>query len=162
MSKSAINSLYGDTSDRNQSIFTPAEILEIPMGLWGRIAMDPCASTDAVVDADEYLYEEDDGLSRAWPPYAFCNPPWRYLKKWMRHADEQPEHMMFCPVRPNRKYWRDYACGKVVFYLNPVTFVGYDQSYPGPTCLIYSGVGTLNRCEFVTLCKESGLGGFLH
>lgn len=59
------------------------------------------------------------------------------------HEDGRTKRWCFLiPVRSHRKWWRaitnrDYV---EVFELDPLTFVGYPQSFPAPLCLLFTCV----------------------
>jgi len=132
--------------ERNQAIFTPPEILDPIRALWRGIALDPCGHVDAITDAeDTYMLGERSGLIEPWLDRTYCNPPYNDLKSWLAKAyAERGRGRIMCliPVRPHRKWWRDYASTvDAICWLGPVKFVGYTQVFPAPLCLTYSAPG---------------------
>jgi hypothetical protein len=123
----------GKPDTREQTILTPQCIVDVC----------PCDAPGSLTDAVYSRRSDmgDDGLAWEWPHGTYINPPYKDLKAWMAKAHTcGVEHIMLAPVRPHRKWWREYAegCNRVCF-LDPVTFVGYNQPFPAPLALFYRG-----------------------
>lgn len=156
MSRDALAGLHGVPGPRRQEIYTPKVILDAIAKFWpDGIALDPCSGPDSIVESDARLFESDNGLAHPWPARTYVNPPYRYLKDWMLHADQFDEWIMLCPVRTNRTWWREVGYRSFICWLDPVKFVGYDQVFPAPLCLMYRGD---RNAEFV-ICFDH-LGGW--
>jgi hypothetical protein len=128
-----------------QRIHTPRSILDPIAEFWPEgIAMDPCGSPDGIVSAQVTISPETggDGLAVDWDGPAFINPPYRNLKDWLAHGLKQDgEQIWLIPVRTHRKWWRAFEadCDSLI-WLDPISFVGYDQKFPAPLCLAYRGI----------------------
>lgn len=97
------------------------------------------------------------GLLDPWCHATYCNPPFGTLNDWLKYSGKQPvSHVMLVPVRPHRKWWREWAKTAELIYLNPLTFLGYDQSFPAPLCLAHRC--PRERGRLAEICKERGLG----
>jgi hypothetical protein len=141
----------GKRQERKQEILTPPSILEFVRGVFGgHIALDPCAAFDehdcprGEVRASVYYSPPVDGLVEPWHHRTYCNPPYKHLKKWLAKAcaeadrDDAPAVIVLCPVRSHRSWWRQARndANGFVLELNPVTFVGYDATFPVPMVLL--------------------------
>ncbi len=174
---------------REQTVFTPNAILNVPRALWGgRIAYDPCQGHPGHVLTskgralaksgllspcwDQYpelavpvesqvnavSWTDTRGLVDPWPDHTFANSPYDKLVDWLAWSLEQPsDHIMLAPIRPHRVWWREWARESEVVYLNPVTFVGHDQSFPAPVCLARRNPEPY-RGEMTAMCEALGLG----
>lgn len=133
--------------ERPQEILTPPEILEPLRLLWGTIVCDPAGSQQHTI-AEHTAYEH--GTELAWPDRAYCNPPFKYLKHWMAHmvGHSQGRTCMLAPTRNHRRWFRKYAAQcRCMVWLNPIAFVGYEQKFPAPLCLLF----TADEIEHVRL-----------
>lgn len=125
--------------ERPQEILTPPEILEPLRTLWGTIVCDPAGSRRHTI-AEHTWYALGDVMP--WPDRSYCNPEFKHLKKWMAHMAEGADNWRACmlaPTRNHRRWFRQYAgrCSAIV-WLNPIAFVGYDQKFPAPLCLLFT------------------------
>lgn len=92
------------------------------------------------VRAKYAIRQPDDGLAYLHPDRTFKNPPWGVLQPWLDHTALDGRQAWLVPSRSQRVWWRAWARQRdVVIDLNPVTFVGHHQSYPGPCSLGYDG-----------------------
>lgn len=95
------------------------------------------------------------GLIDPWPRHSYANPPYGTLAEWLDWSLKQFEpHVMLVPVRPHRKWWRKWARERQIIYLNPLTFLGYDGSFPAPLCLASNRASA----ELVNICRDAGIG----
>ena len=162
-----MQSLYG-AKERKQEILTPQCIIDVCDAVWPEgIAFDPCPAVGSLVKAEKcrFLGDRGDekiggGLAVDWPARTYCNPPYKHLKLWMAHASNFDEWIMLCPVRTHRKWWRDFAHGQIVAFLNPLKFVGYDATFPAPLALIgsFSGAYYTRYSRFRHAVESSGIG----
>ena len=172
MKANAIRSLIG-RKDREQTVFTPQRILDVPQRLWGRIQYDAChghpglainkrkGKPDHVVDVESIVNAVAStdclGLIMSWPKYTWVNPPFNVLGAWlMMSLLQDAEHMMLVPVRPHRKWWRKWRRDAEVVALDPITFVGHDGSFPAPLVLAHRNSSTPGA--MTALCVDLGLG----
>jgi hypothetical protein len=144
---------------RKQEILTPSAILDPLRAFWGRIACDPCGTPLHSI-ADLTIYQHENGLGYRWPDLTFINPPYANLKDWLAHYREHAtgRACLLGPVRSHRKWWRAAAReSATVFYLKPITFVGYPQAFPAPLCLLFNR----DTPEAVADAFPSDLGGVI-
>jgi hypothetical protein len=86
-----------------------------------------------------------DGLSVPWVPRKYVNPPYKHLKEWLAKAVAEahsgvPEILVLAPVRTHRPWFRiAWLHSDCVIALNSLKFLGYDQAFPAPLCLMYWG-----------------------
>ncbi len=104
------------------------------------------------------ISEGGDGLKEIWGSSTYVNPPYDDLAPWLLHEMVAGCTIWLVPVRPHRKWWRRWAKGTTVGYLNPQKFKGHHQTFPGPLCL---GMRHGDKELFTNLLKDSGLGEVL-
>jgi hypothetical protein len=126
----------GRDGARPQEILTPPEVLEPLRALWGTIVFDAAGSRQHTI-AENTSYT--NGTSAPWPDRTYCNPPFKFLKDWMRHMmASQGRSCMLAPVRPHRRWFRQHAAVcQCMVWLDPLAFVGYEQKFPAPLCLLF-------------------------
>lgn len=166
MSKpNAVHSLYGGKEARalsgnvgkpkrarEQVVLTPMPLLaQIANGECPRPYLDPATERDNPTNALNFYTAGDDGSSRSWTPagglsapyWVFVNPPYGQLQKWMEKAADEAERgcriTMLIPFRSQRDWFcavaaRPAAC---LQSLKPLAFVGHDQDFPAPLCLLH-------------------------
>lgn len=166
-------------TDRPQEVYTPAPIRDFLMALWGQIRLDPCAGPDSILEPERAYYGRQEptgkvkkdgtpilawvgeGLTSPWTDCTYFNPPYARLEEWLAKAVEEAkdgyEIVGLVPVRPHRRWWREAVLhnANAVGWLNPVTFEGYDQSFPQALVLAYWGP---NPSTFSYLFESQGLG----
>jgi len=179
--KETVKALIGSPdTDRPQEVYTPEEIRDFLVQFWGAIRLDPCAGPDSILQPEQAYYGrqvetgrtkkngqpilawEGAGLVASWTDCTYFNPPYADLEEWLTKAVKEAadgyEIVGLVPVRPQRKWWRqavlESACA--IGWLDPVTFVGYDQSFPAPLVLVYWGP---NSHTFKFLFETFKLGG---
>jgi len=63
------------------------------------------------------------------------------MQPWLGQAKTGAEHMLLVPVRTHRAWWCHTAKrARKIAWLAPVTFIGYDQAFPTPLCMMYFGL----------------------
>ncbi len=174
--RAQIGNTQGKAKKRRQQVYTPQEIVEFLLELWGIIYCDPCSGPDSIVPAhvEYYVPQDDEGEFRAlqgeldglheanpWFDFTFVNPPFSKLKEWMLRALRESgryghEIVLLVPSRSHRKWWRRVAnAADAVGELNPLPFRGEKSAAPFPLALIYFG----NRPkQFAYLLEKHGLG----
>lgn len=76
------------------------------------------------------------GLISPWLDRTYCNPPYNELHAWLEMSLLQStDHVLLIPVRCHRKWWRRWGRAAEIVALNPLMFLGHDQSFPAPLCL---------------------------
>lgn len=155
----------GQRMYRPQEIYTPQSIINFCLKIWPEgIALDPCTDENSIVPARRRITKIENGLTQLWEPFTYINPPYNDLKNWFAHGLTQPaEQIWLVPVRTHRIWWRAFVgeSSAVVFLDSGLIFLGYEQSFPAPLCLVYFG----NRIEQVLeytyttgigLCMDGG------
>jgi len=173
----------GPEQPRPQEVYTPHEIVELLLYLWGEVALDPCWGPRSVVPARTHYYVperfvmdvegniaasfesqpgDEDGLALPWCDHTFANPPFQHpeLSYWLKKAMREGinhEVIVLSPVRPHRVWYREALaeCTRAAF-LNPVKFLDNVSAHPQPMSLLYWGQ---QPGLFAYWIKELGLGG---
>lgn len=177
-SDKALRSFFGAREggqDRPQSINTPQFLIDAIVSMWPRIELDPCSNVYSRVPAThrvmakefdgetyfvsspKYPVAKNGGLSIEWPEYTYANVPYRDLKPWLSKPVPTMEHLVLCPVRPNRKWWCiAINMAAIVCWLKPFAFDGHKQCYPTPLVMAYWGYRT---DRFVNAFADYGMIG---
>lgn len=166
-------------SERPQEVYTPQAIRDFLVGMWGSIRLDPCSGPGSILNTERAYqgYQVDtgrvkksgqpiltwagEGLTSPWTDCTYFNPPYDSLEDWLAKAVEEAangyEIVGLVPVRSHRKWWRSAVLGNAdaVGWLGPVTFIGYDQSFPAPLALVYWGY---QAHMFKFMLESAGLG----
>lgn len=96
--------------------FTPRHFLATIEAVFGPISIDPCAHPSSNVEAERYLFIEDDGLATRWSGrLAFVNPPFSAGAKWLERchrawADGEVDTVVcLLPARTHIQAHHDYV-----------------------------------------------------
>ncbi len=165
----ALHSLYGrgntvraltGTGARPQEVLTPQCVVDALARLWPEgVALDPCGAPDALVRAEKCYWvrgvpdgkktqyalkpgDLGDGLTLPWLERTYVNPPFEHLQEWLEKAAREPrEQVILAPVRTHRRWFRKamIRSNDVIWLDGSFKFVGYDQSFPAPLCILYRG-----------------------
>jgi hypothetical protein len=142
----ALESLHNGSlaGKREQTVLTPQPIVDALVLLWGRICCDVSGPPgDSLLNAEHVIRPPADGLAYIWPDRSYCNPEYKHLAPWLLHEHIAPDARVawLVPVRPHRKWWRQWARERVdeIIYLDPLAFVGHTQAFPAPLCVGYRG-----------------------
>lgn len=99
---------------------------QLPVGLATRVQS--CVNAERSTDSL--------GLIAPWPDRTFCNPPYNELHAWLEMSLLQStDHILLIPVRCHRKWWRKWGRQAEIIALDPLKFLGHDQTFPAPLCL---------------------------
>lgn len=172
MTPDALTSLIGQ-GDREQTVFSPQRVLDVPQELWGRIAYDPChghpgvavnrrkGKPDHVVEVASLVnavkHTDCLGLIMPWPDHTYGNPPYDQLHAWLVMSMlQETEHILLIPARSHRKWWRAWRREAEVVALDPVKFVGHDGTFPAPLVLGHRN----SPCpgQLTEICERLGIG----
>lgn len=164
----ALHSLYGrgnivraltGTGARPQEILTPQPVVNALATLWPEgVALDLCGAPGSLVRAERTYYVPGtldgkrtkyvagaghlDGLILPWASRTYVNPPFEQLEAWLAKAATEPkEQVILAPVRTHRKWFRRamVRSDAVVWLDASFKFVGYEQAFPAPLCVLYRG-----------------------
>lgn len=139
----AIAGFYGNKK-REQEIQTPQYIVDAICKVWGCIALDPCASDGSPATSLAISSTRTHGLEIPWERRTYCNSPFDALGDWMTKASAEAsrvtEIMQLVPVRTHRNYWWPNAeTADLIAWLKPVTFIGFEGTFPQPCAMLYWG-----------------------
>ena len=163
--QTALESIFNGslTGKREQRIYTPESICNRLRRMWPEgVALDPCHGPGSLVGAEVVAWPENpdgpiDGLAIDWPERTFVNPPYDCLKEWILKASTHRGVVMLCPVRTHRKWFQQaLKASAASVWLDPVTFCGYDATFPAPLMLIYWG-WTAESWRFCDEFEDMGL-----
>ena len=156
----------GKAAEREQTILTPWEIVEVCLATWpSGIALDPCTAAGSLVPAARTynILRGENGLELPWHDGSYINMPYNDLEAWLDKSTVESvcgisrlldpmfegapgafEQILLFPVRPNRAWWCEYmsTVPTVVSWLKPLRFEGYESGFPAPLVLVYTGANT--------------------
>jgi hypothetical protein len=142
-------------NDREQGSCTPGYILEPVYDLFGGPAdLDPFDDPGSIVQARSTIrWPGACGFAATWHGKVFANPPFRELGRALLKCltsvgTDCDEVVLLCPFRSHRKHWWPFWRAQSVCYLEPVTFLGWDDGFSFPCVLVYFGPNALrfSRC----------------
>ena len=86
--KARANGLYrAHWQVRKDVRFTPPQLIETIIEILGPIALDPAGDERSFVNAQRTITEDEDGLATRWSGrFAFVNPPFSDLSRWMHRC----------------------------------------------------------------------------
>lgn len=103
---------------------------------------DVCASPENT-KCPIYWTEQDNCLTQTWDGVNWMNPPYKYVKQFVKKAYEEREHAItvcLIPARTNTKWWHDYCMrGEVWFICGRPKFKGCKYGLPQPLALVIFG-----------------------
>lgn len=156
----------GDKTDRD-SRFTPPDFMASIYEAFGAIDLDPCANELSPVVAHRRILpcEGGDGLADVWSGrFAFVNPPYSELLKWLRRAYEQWKagnvETVVClvPVRTDSSWFHQVLSAEAdIFFLQGrVRFLdprGQGQHTPFSLMLVALGTSDEQRQRYAGLVE---------
>lgn len=177
--QTALESLFNGslTGEREQRIYTPQKIVTRLGLFWPEgVALDPCWGPDALVRPEVAAWPENpngptDGLAIEWPRRTFVNPPYDNMPPWLAKSIACPGAIMLGPVRTHRKWYRAAAqLSAASVFLDPLTFLGFDATFPAPLslilwgevdramefCEIFGDLGSAHRGPFCNVTDKQG------
>lgn len=107
-------------------------------------SVDVCATKDNA-KCKQFYTPEDDGLSKKWGGYAWCNPPYgRTVGKWVEkaHSEQMAGNtvVMLLPVRTDTKWFHDHIYKKsgveIRFIKGRLKFGGAQNPAPFPSMIV--------------------------
>lgn len=94
--------------------FTPDWLFEFLNERFGPFTLDAAASANNS-KCPEYFTVLDDGRAQPWRGRVWCNPPYKDLLKWVRHAREETLAgrcelaCLLLPAHTSTEWFHDYA-----------------------------------------------------
>jgi hypothetical protein len=114
---------------KTDSVKTPEYILKMVRDEFGEELYDPCPFNPTF---DPYKHK--DGLNTEWGPVSFVNPPYSFIRPWLRKAREQwllgKTSVIFIKLSNlGTQYCRKYIPGaEVRILVDKVQFPGYSNT----------------------------------
>lgn len=130
--------------------YTPREIIEDILKLFGVIDLDPCSNNheEPNVPANKHFTKADDGLSKEWHGRVYMNPPYgREIGAWIEKLIQEyldghiTEFVALVPARIDTEWFRKIAgfpamwCGVD----GRLKFSKSENSAPFPSAIFYLG-----------------------
>lgn len=155
-----------DAGDVSDGWYTPPKYIALAREVLGAIDLDPasCSAAQAVVQAERYYTEHEDGLIQPWFGRMWINPPYSAPTPWVRRAvsEYQAGNVSAALILTNSYtetgWWQDLAAvATVLFFRGRLNFWHPDkvatQNRTGQT-LAYLGS---DRDRFVAVFGSHGV-----
>lgn len=101
------------------------------------------AATPENTKCSNYYTKENNGLSKDWEGYVWCNPPYSKISDWIKkgyeeHLKHKSTIVMLIPARPDTKAWINYIVDKasIHFIIGRLKFSNSSNSAPFPSAVI--------------------------
>lgn len=128
--------------------YTPRDIVDRVIAVFGAIDVDPCSNTGVPnVPAKVHYTEADDGLSHDWTGRVYMNPPYgRGIDPWIAHLVEEYERgacteaIALVPARVDTDWFRRFEAYPWLAVDGRLKFSGHQNAAPFPSALVYLGV----------------------
>lgn len=156
-------------SSESTEWYTPPEIIERVVEVFGVIDLDPCSNSHQkpVVPAASHYVLADDGLTLPWEGRVYMNPPYGdVIGSWIRklidefHSGRLIEAVALIPARTDTEWFHSlWAYGAICFIRGRLKFSGSKNSAPFPSAVVYLGanIGGFQRAfsPLGTIARES-------
>lgn len=128
--------------------YTPTEIIERVVALFGTIDLDPCSNSggEPRIPASKHYREADNGLDQQWRGKVYMNPPYgREIGAWVdKLADEfeygnVSEAIALVPARTDTGWWAHLPASMVCFVTGRLSFSDHENPAPFPSAVCYLG-----------------------
>lgn len=105
--------------------------------------LDSCATKENA-KCKKYFTEKENGLYHNWYGSVFCNPPFRYVSKWVEKAMDETVRgnaktvVMLLPSRTDTKWFHNYCLrnGEIRFIKGRLKYGGAKNSAPFPSMIV--------------------------
>lgn len=141
--------------------YTPMEVVERVVGLFGTIDLDPCSNStgEPRIPAAKHYREAENGLDQPWRGKVYMNPPYgREIGAWVDKLAEEfeygnvPEAIALVPARTDTSWWAHLPATMVCFVTGRLTFSDHENAAPFPSAVCYLGSDSTRFAEqFITL-----------
>lgn len=141
--------------------YTPTEIIQRVVALFGTIDLDPCSNStgEPRIPAAKHFREADNGLDQPWRGKVYMNPPYgREIGAWVdKLADEfdygnVSEAIALVPARTDTAWWAHLPASMVCFVTGRLSFSDHENPAPFPSAVCYLGRDAPRFAEeFLTL-----------
>lgn len=128
--------------------YTPPEIIERAVKLFGAIDLDPCSNShkNPTVPSANRFTKDDDGLSKTWKGKVYMNPPYgREIVEWVEKLAAEhksgnvTEAVALVPARTDTEWFRMLRVFPRCFVSGRLNFSGHENSAPFPSVVFYLG-----------------------
>lgn len=128
--------------------YTPTEVIDRVVALFGTIDLDPCSNTEGEprIPAAKHYREADNGLDQPWRGKVYMNPPYgREIGAWVdKLADEYEygnitEAIALVPARTDTAWWAHLPASMVCFVTGRLSFSDHENAAPFPSAVCYLG-----------------------
>lgn len=135
-------------SSDSEEWFTPREIVDRVLQVFGAIDLDPCSNSKTTpnVPAKKHFTKFEDGLSRPWRGKVYMNPPYgRELAAWVEklvgehEARRASEAIALVPSRTDTEWFRRLKPYPRCFLFGRLHFSGHGNPAPFPSMAVYLG-----------------------
>ena len=148
-------------SSESNEWYTPKEILERTIKVFGEIDLDPCSNRDTPnVPALHIFDEQDNGLEKDWFGRVFMNPPYgNEIKDWINKVSGEyekgnlDEAIVLAPSRTDTEWFRRLKKFPRCFIFGRLKFGDSNNSAPFPSMIVYMGT---QRDLFIKVFREIG------
>lgn len=140
----------GVLSSETSEWYTPPEIIERVLRLFGRIDLDPCAELARAIPAVQHFTWLNNGLLFDWPGAVYMNPPYGDdISEWVNklwsefRSKHTREAIALLPARTDTRWFQViWDNCPVCFIRGRLKFSGNDNSAPFPSVVAYFGSRT--------------------
>ena len=142
------------TMKKNDCLKTP----EWVYSKLGNIDLDPCAGLDTNIANTNWALERgEDGLSRDWFGFVYCNPPFSQKEKWIKKMVAHGNGILILPERGSAPWFGPLAVAAERYWVmgQKINFVGGPSSNNLGSVMFLFGDAALIRLN------DSGLPGHL-
>jgi ParB-like chromosome segregation protein Spo0J len=140
--------------------YTPPEIVERVIKLFGKIDLDPCSNLEKNIPAKLYYDKTSDGLVQPWHGRIYMNPPYgreivAWAEKFVAEYDSgrMTEGIALVPARVDTDWFRLLRDCAWCAIDGRLKFSGHTNSAPFPSAVIYAGN---RRREFFEAFSDMG------
>lgn len=149
-------------SSESPEWYTPQDIIEYVLKLFGEIDTDPCSNSheDPNVPAKTIFTKEDNGLSKEWYGKLYLNPPYgTEIGKWIvkllqEHKDGRVEESIsLLPGRIDTSWFQPLYEHLMCNVRGRIQFSNAQYSAPFPSIIVYIGK---RKDEFIDVFQKVG------
>lgn len=146
--RAAVEKMAVHYSSESPEWYTPPEIIDRVVKVFGEIDLDPCSndSSNPNIPASEHFAAADDGLSKTWSGRVYMNPPYgREIVGWIEKlkaefdAGNTTEAIALVPSRTDTEWFRVLKEFPRCFISGRLNFSGHQNSAPFPSVVVYLG-----------------------
>ena len=142
--------------------YTPADLLDLVVEVFGVIDLDPCSNSAEKpnVPAMKHYTIHDNGLAHDWQGRVFMNPPYgRDIVEWIEklaaefEAGRVTQGIALVPARTDTAWFRRLRDFPRCFISGRLRFNGHETGAPFPSMAVYLGS---DLTQFVSVFSQIG------